>query len=95
MSAYVDLEVDFWFMAVSMDNAREDFWVQYFDGTTWRTVETYARTTDFDNGVFYHVTVQIPSGTYNYPTNAKLRFMCDASREPGLRSTSTRSSSAA
>ena len=79
VSGYSDLEVDFWFYAHSMDNTREDFWVQYFDGSTWQTVATYARTTDFDNDVFYHKVVSIPAGTYNYPANAKLRFMCDAS----------------
>ena len=62
-----------------MDNDKEDFWVQYYDGSTWHTVASYARTTDFDNGVFYNKVVTIPAGTYNYPTNAKLRFMCDAS----------------
>ncbi|MBN2072152.1 MAG: PKD domain-containing protein [Candidatus Krumholzibacteriota bacterium] len=79
VSGYTSLEVDFWFYAYSMDNTSEDFWVQYFDGSTWRTVATYARTTDFENGVFYHKVVQIPASTYNYPANAKLRFMCDAS----------------
>ncbi len=79
VSGYVALEVDFWFMAVSMDRSTEDFWLQYYDGSTWQTVETWARTTDFDNGVFYHEVVTISSGSYNFPTNAQLRFMCDAS----------------
>jgi PKD repeat protein len=79
VSGYADLEVEFWFYAYSMDNSNEDFWLQYYDGSTWRTVETWARSIDFDNGVFYHEVVTIPKGTYNYPTNARLRFMCDAS----------------
>ncbi|UCF07029.1 MAG: T9SS type A sorting domain-containing protein [bacterium] len=66
-------------MAVSMDNSSEDFWVQYYDGSTWHTVASYARSIDFDNNVFYNKVVTIPKGTYNYPTNAQLRFMCDAS----------------
>ncbi len=78
VSGYVELEVDFWFYAYSMDNTREDFWLQYFDGSAWRTIETWARTTDFNNKTFYHETVTIPN-TYNFPNNAKLRFMCDAS----------------
>jgi PKD repeat protein len=78
VTGYVELEVDFWFVAVSMDNTSEDFWLQYFNGSSWQTIETWARGIDFDNGVFYHKTVTIPD-TYNYPTNAKLRFMCDAS----------------
>ncbi len=79
VSGYSELEVEFWFYAVSMDNTSEDFWVQYYDGSTWRTVATYARTTDFNNNTFYNKVVAIPAGTYNYATNAKIRFMCDAS----------------
>jgi PKD repeat protein len=79
VSAYTELEVDFWFYAVSMDNSNEDFWVQYYDGSTWRTVATYAQGIDFQNNVFYHEVVTISSSQYNFPTNARLRFMCDAS----------------
>jgi len=79
VSGYTDLEVEFWYKAISMDKSTEDFWVQYWDGSTWHTVEAFAQGIDFDNGVFYSVTVSIPSGTYAYPTDAKLRFMCDAS----------------
>ena len=78
VTGYVELEVDFWFYAYSMDNTREDFWLQYFDGSTWQTIETWARSTDFNNNTFYHKTVTI-SNSYNFPANAKLRFMCDAS----------------
>ena len=79
VSGYTELEVEFWYIAISMDNSREDFWVQYYDGSTWQTVATYARSIDFDNGVFYNEVVTISSSQYNFPTNAKLRFMCDAS----------------
>ncbi len=78
VSGYSDLEVSFWFKAVSMETG-EDFWVQYYDGATWRTVATYAAGTGFTNNVFTNKVVNIPRATYAYPTNAKLRFMCDAS----------------
>jgi len=78
VSGYTDLEVEFWFMAVSMDT-NEDFWVQYFDGSVWRTVATFVQPADYANNVFYNKIVSIPAGSYNYPTNAKLRFQCDAS----------------
>ena len=35
--------------------------------------------TNFTNGAFYHMVVTIPRASYTFPTNAKLRFMCDAS----------------
>ncbi len=79
VSGYVDLEVEFKFIAISMDRTGEDFWVQYYDGSAWNTVAIFDKGVDFDNGVFYTATVTIPTASYNYPTNAKLRFMCDAS----------------
>ncbi len=79
VSGYTELEVEFWFYAVSMDNSKEDFWVQYYDGSTWHTIASYARNIDFDNGIFYSRVVTISSSQYNFPTNARLRFMCDAS----------------
>ena len=79
VSGYVDLEVEFWYEPVSMDRTGEDFWVQYYDGSTWQTVAVFDKGVDFENNNFYHEVISIPKGTYNYPTNAKLRFMCDAS----------------
>jgi PKD repeat protein len=76
---YVQIDIEFDFYAYSMDNSSEDFWVQYYDGSTWNTVETYARSIDFDNNVFYSTKVNIFESDYNFPTNMKLRFMCDAS----------------
>ncbi len=78
VTGYSELEVQFYFRAVSMDN-NEDFWVQYFDGSAWRTVASYAQPANFANNSFYLATVTIPSTSYNFPTNAKLRFTCDAS----------------
>jgi PKD repeat protein len=78
VSGYTDLEVEFWFRGVGMET-NEDFWVQYFDGSTWRTVASYASGSGFSNNVFYNKVVSIPKGSYAYPANAKLRFMCDAS----------------
>nr|NQU90648.1 PKD domain-containing protein [Bacteroidota bacterium] len=76
---YIQLDIEFDFIAISMDNSNEDFWVQYFDGTTWHTVATYAQTIDFVNATFYSKTVTILEGEYTFPTDMKIRFMCDAS----------------
>jgi len=78
VSGFGTQEVDFYFYAVSMENG-EDFWVQYYNGSSWQTVASLVRGTNFNNSTFYHVVVTIPSSGYNFPTNAKLRFMCDAS----------------
>ena len=76
---YVQIDVEFYFYAVSMDNSSEDFWVQYYDGSSWNTVATFARSTDFDNNTFYVATVTIDEANYTFPSDMKIRFMCDAS----------------
>jgi hypothetical protein len=78
VSGYTDLEVEFWYYPRSMEN-NEDFWLQYYNGSSWQTVASWAAGSQFSNGSFYHEVVSIPSGTYNYPTNAQIRFRCDAS----------------
>lgn len=75
---YTQIKVEFWFYAVSMETG-EDFWLQYYDGSTWRTVKAWASGTDFSNGTFYNPVVYINEAGYTLPTNMKIRFMCDAS----------------
>lgn len=77
-AGYVQLDVEFTFQAVSMDKV-EDFWLQYYDGSTWHTIEDYAVSVDYVNNQVYEVKENILESAYNFPTNMKLRFMCDAS----------------
>ena len=76
---YTQIEIDFWFKAISMDNSKEDFQVQYFDGTAWHTVANYAVGVDFENNEFYHKQIYIDESNYAFPPDMKVRFMCDAS----------------
>jgi len=77
---YTEIKVDFWFYAYGMERG-EDFWVQYYDGSAWRTVARYVSGTDFKNNQFYHKIVQIDEAAYAFPTNMKIRFLCDASSD--------------
>ncbi len=79
VTSYNELKVEFWYMPVSMDNSNEDFWLQYYNGSSWITIETWARGTDFENNNFYFESVIIKSSDYNFPSNASFRFRCDAS----------------
>jgi len=76
---YTQIKIEFWFKAISMDRTGEDFWVQYHDGSSWHTVATFDKGIDFENGIFYNKTVTIYESSYTFPTNMKIRFMCDAS----------------
>ncbi len=78
VTAYQTLEVDFWFKMVGMET-NENFFVQYFNGSTWQTVANIVRAGSIVNNTFYHQVVTISSNSYTFPTNARLRFMCDAS----------------
>jgi len=78
VSGYSSLEIEFYFYPNSMENG-EDFFVRYFDGSSWNTVATYASGTSFTNNSFYSATVTVSSANYNFPSNAQFRFQCDAS----------------
>jgi len=78
VTGYTTLEVDFWFKMVSMET-NENFWVQYFNGSSWQTVANIVRSGSIANNTFYHQVVTISRSSYTFPTNAKIRFMCDAS----------------
>ncbi len=78
ISSFDTVEIDFYFYAYSMEN-REDFWLRYHDGNSWRTVETWARGNDFNNNTFYNAKVTLNKSDYNFVSNAKFRFQSDAS----------------
>ncbi len=78
VSAYNNLKITFNFYSYSMEY-NEDFWVRFYDGATWHTVKAFKRGTDFNNYTFTAATVNISSANYNFPTNARFRFQCDAS----------------
>ena len=83
VTAYNKLTVDFWFYPFSMESG-EDFWLQYFNGTTWVTVGAWISGTDFVNNTFTNKVVTILKTAYTFPTNAAFRFVCDASSDDDL-----------
>ena len=78
VSGASSLEIEFYFYPNSMET-NEDFWVRYYDGSSWSTVAIYASGVHFTNNNFYVATVTLSSASYNFPTNAQFRFQCDAS----------------
>ena len=81
VTKYSLIKVEFWYYPVGMENG-EDFWVQFYNGSTWQTVMVYTCGTDFENGSFYEITdtdIIIDSSVYNFSSNMKIRFICDAS----------------
>jgi hypothetical protein len=83
LTPFNQVEVNFYFYANSME-VGEDFWLRFYNGSTWSTVATYARGTSFNNNTFYVATVTLNASQYNFPTNAQFRFQCDASANDDL-----------
>ncbi|NNF83008.1 MAG: T9SS type A sorting domain-containing protein [Flavobacteriaceae bacterium] len=77
-SPYSQVEVDFYFYVNSMENG-EDFWLRFFDGSSWTTVATWISGSGIANGNFYNATVPLTSAQYNFAVNSGFRFQCDAS----------------
>ncbi|MCB0580910.1 MAG: T9SS type A sorting domain-containing protein [Phaeodactylibacter sp.] len=83
LTGYDELTVDFTYVAVSMDNSSEDFWLQISTngGSTYTTVEEWNRGDEFVNNVRYFDAVVIPGP---FTSNTRLRFRCDASADNDL-----------
>jgi bacillolysin len=83
LSSYDAVEFKFYFYANSMDT-NEDFWVRFYDGSTWTTVATYVSGSGFSNNTFYSATVNLTKAQYNFATNSQFRIQCDASANDDL-----------
>tara|TARA_R110000787_G_scaffold6697_4_gene23263 strand:+ start:423 stop:5087 length:4665 start_codon:yes stop_codon:yes gene_type:complete len=78
VTPYNQVEIDFFFYVYSMENG-EDFWVRFFDGSSWITVATYVRGSGIENNTFYQGTVVLDAAQYNFAANSGFRFQNDAS----------------
>ena len=77
-SSYDEVQIDFSFYPVSMEN-NEDFFLEVSTngGSSYTIVQSWASGTDFQNNVRYNPSVTISS--INFTTNTRLRIRCDAS----------------
>ncbi|WP_462253284.1 S8 family serine peptidase [Ekhidna sp.] len=78
LSSFDDITVSFSYLARSMDNANEDFWLQVSTngGSSFTTVEEWNQGDEFVNNVRENDAVTI---TGPFSSNTQLRFRCDAS----------------
>jgi hypothetical protein len=83
MSSYNQVEIEFYFYSFSMENG-EDFFVSFFDGTSWNQVAAYAAGTSFNNNGFYVATVNLSANDFNFASNSAFRFTNDASNNSDL-----------
>lgn len=81
---YSEIKITFSYIAVSMDNSKEGFRLDYWDGSEWLTLENWRQRLDFENNFIYSETVEISSSDTVFPTNMKIRFVCEASNDIDL-----------
>ncbi|MCL4106410.1 UNVERIFIED_CONTAM: hypothetical protein GTU68_030368 [Idotea baltica] len=77
LAGYEEVVIDFSYIGRSMENG-EDFWLQgsVDGGSTFSTLTSWSRGTDFNNNSREYATVTI---TGNFTNTTKFRFRCDAS----------------
>ena len=78
VSSYANLEVDLYFYGKGMD-VGEGFFIQFWDGTIWNNVASYARPTEFSNNIFYNANVVFSSSEYTFTNAAQFRVQSNAS----------------
>ena len=76
VTSYTELRVEFSFKMMSMETG-EDFWLEFYDGSTWQTVTTFVQG-DYNNRSIYDISIVLDRLQVNFPVDAKLRFTCDA-----------------
>ena len=78
LTGYSSIDIQFYFYPNSMETG-EDFWLRYYNGSSWSTVATWASGTSFNNNSFYTATVTLDASNVNFASNSQIRFQCDAS----------------
>jgi GH35 family endo-1,4-beta-xylanase len=80
LTGYTHLRIAFTYLPVSMENG-EDFWVRFSadGGVNWSTIKAFVSGADFSNDVREYPVLTIDRETYNFTSNVKIKFECDAS----------------
>ncbi|RKE98898.1 immunoglobulin-like domain-containing protein [Ichthyenterobacterium magnum] len=78
VTPYSQVVVDFYFYVLSMENG-EDFWLQFYDGSSYITAASWVAGSGIENNNFYNATVTLTPAQYNFAVNSGFRFRCDAS----------------
>jgi len=57
----------------------EDFFVEFFNGSTYEVIGNYVTDTDFSNDGFFTDTITLSANDYDFNANNRFRVRCDAS----------------
>jgi endonuclease I len=78
LSGYNAIQIHFDYYSYSMES-NEDFWVRFYNGSYWETVQALYSGSDFYNNEFTSAVITINANDYNFSSSSKIRFQCDAS----------------
>ena len=78
LTGNTEVSIEFHTYANSMEPG-EDYFVEFFNGSSYQVIGQYVSGTDFSNGTFFTDTIVLSSATYNFTTNNRFRIRCDAS----------------
>ncbi|CAL2087289.1 Fibronectin type-III domain-containing protein [Tenacibaculum sp. 190524A05c] len=73
-------EVTFEFFAfINSFETGEDFFVEFFNGTSYEVIGNYVVGVDYNNEEFFTDKITLSSNDFNFNANNRFRFRCDAS----------------
>lgn len=78
LSGNTQVTIEFHTYAKSMETG-EDFFVEFFNGSSYQIIGQYVSGTDFSNGSFFTDNIVLDSNTYSFNANNRFRIRCDAS----------------
>lgn len=78
LSGNTQVTIEFHTYARGMENG-EDFFVEFYNGSSYQVIGQYVRGVDFNNNSFFTDTIVLDSGSYNFNANNRFRFRNDAS----------------
>ena len=78
LSGNNQVTIEFHSFATSMENG-EDYFVEFFNGSSYQVIGQYVSGTDFSNGSFFTDTITLDSSNFNFNASNRFRIRCDAS----------------
>jgi hypothetical protein len=75
VTSYDQLRINYAFQLQKMESG-EGFELQYFDGTSYVTLKSYAAGSGYSNNTLYEDSVTVDSTAETFPVDAKIRFYC-------------------
>lgn len=78
VTGYTEIKIDFWYLPVSMDASSDTFRLDYWDGSKWIMLKRWVNFRDFYSFRFYSDSVTVSKSNVTFPSDMKIRFVCEA-----------------